>query len=648
MKQLQESGTPTLQYSNTPTSGWFGKISYLLLAFLPVIILTKELSARKFPGRFIYPDYFGLFKFLFHLQEALLVGLVVALAGMLVARITNRWLRFAIYCPIWLWVIWLCVWAMVRARFMMQLSPRYVISLLVQPSAITGVGLQPSFFYTVVGTSFAIIFAMAIVGAFLSRRVGTQYAGRVALLSLGIFVLVHVPVRAYVALHINRGQYAVLALDDWSPITLRSEYLFPGLRARRPTLPNLENGARTQAYVEWAKNRPLAEIPRKVDIVWIVIEAFRADAISEKATPYLWSHADEFQLKLDRNHWSGGNASQFGLFSMFTGLSGYHLQTFIRERVRMPFFSFLEKNGYRTRIAQRSYFKFANFSLLLPASIASGRARAVNADDSDARMIDALLEDMNSRPSGFATDIVTFNATHWPFLYPAEDNIFQPAGAISRGHFTRTAAEAAEAHNRFRNSCHFVDRQIGRILEFLRERGALDRTLIIITGDHGEEFMERGQVFHTGAMNDYQGRPVLWMRFPDHAIGPVTSEELTSHIDILPTLLDFMGFDEDVLRTQGQSLLHPRTRRSALLVSEQGYNIPFYNALVTKDYITRWRNTPPRASSFSGVERRDGRRVVGEEWLSEAKVAYPIAAHEYEILPDPAAPLSQWRDEIGD
>ena len=642
VKQLQQSGTPTSQDSNTPTPGWLARISYFLLLVLPVILLTKELSARRFPGQFFYPDYFGLFKFLYHLQEALLIGMIVAFTGILAARVPSRLLRFACYLPISTWVVWLVVWAIVRAAFMMELSPQYVIELLVRPTSIHAVGLSPSSFYPVLIVSVAIVITISVAGVYLSRRITVRFADAVALFFLGVFLVVHVPVRAYVAYHVNRGQHAVLGLDDWSPISLRTEYVMPGLRERRPTLPNLEETARTRAYLEWIKVRPVHQIPRKFNIVWIVIEACRADAISEQVTPYLWSHAKEFQLKLDRNHWSGGNATQFGLFSMFTGISGYHLPTFKREGVRIPFFTLLEQNGYRVRLGKRRYFRFTQFQSLLPDSILSGRAEGATFAQTDAAMTEALLVDMNLRPAAPSVDIVTFDATHWPFSYPPEDDLFKPAGPIAtHARFTRTAAEAGEAFNRYRNASHFIDRQIEKIIESLRARGALDHTIVLIMGDHGEEFMERGQVFHCGAMNDYQGRSLLWIHFPDALMSSITNDQLTSHTDIIPTLLDFLGFKEDVLRTQGQSLLHPTRSRTALLVSEQGYFFPYYNALVTKDYITRWRNRR-HAFSFSGVERRDGRSVVGDEWLSEAKAAYPIAAREYEILPDPAAPLQKW------
>ena len=95
---------------------WAARIGYLSLSILPIVLLTKELSARRFPGRFVYPHHFYLFAFLFHWQEGLFVGLVVAFIGLVAVRVANRWLRFAIYFPIIFWTMWLVIWASVRSR----------------------------------------------------------------------------------------------------------------------------------------------------------------------------------------------------------------------------------------------------------------------------------------------------------------------------------------------------------------------------------------------------------------------------------------------------------------------------------------------------------------------------------------------------
>ena len=617
---------------------WAARLGYLFVSVLPIVLLTKELSARRLPGRFVYPDYFYLFALLFHLQEGLFVGLTLTLVGLIAVRLANHWLRFAIYFPIVFWIVWLVTWASVRSRLAFQISPSYALALVTHPGAIDAVGLQRVPFYAVVVFSVALMIAVSIFGAWLTRLIRPGFASFCAVLVLAIFLAVHVPVRAYVTHHVNRGQYAVLALDDWAAFPLRTEYLIPAARVGRPTLPNLEDQKRTLAYIEWIKHPLAVEIPRKIDMLWIMVEGFRADAIDEKATPYLWAHANEFQLKLDRNHWSGGNSTQFGLFALFSGLSGYHLQTFMRAGAHLPLFDLLAHNRYRVRIAQGNYFEFGQFLSLFPPSVVIERVRRGAATDRDIQMVNRLLEDMKSRSAHPSCDIVTFDATHWPFSFLPQDKVFEPAIEVSYAHFTRSPADAEQAHNRFRNASRGVDRQIGRIMETLRTKDALKRAAVIVTGDHGEEFLERGQLFHSGAMNDYQGRPVLWMHFPDGTVPAPTSGELTSHLDILPTLLELCGFKEDILRTQGESLLHSPPKRKALLLSEQGYSFPEYHALVTHDYVSRWRNASS-LFSFSGVERRDGTSVRGNEWLEQARSFYPDAAGRYETLPDVNAAL---------
>jgi membrane-anchored protein YejM (alkaline phosphatase superfamily) len=110
-------------------------------------------------------------------------------------------------------------------------------------------------------------------------------------------------------------------------VTNKALAISPRARAARCSKENnnqIHSGQRDSDYVEYMRHLSVPQIPHKIDIVWIVVESFRADAIDENMAPYLWNHRDDFQLKLNQNHWSGGNCSQFGLFSMFTGVSGYH------------------------------------------------------------------------------------------------------------------------------------------------------------------------------------------------------------------------------------------------------------------------------------------------------------------------------------
>jgi len=115
----------------------------------------------------------------------------------------------------------------------------------------------------------------------------------------------------------------------------------------------------------------------------------------------------------------------------------------------------------------------------------------------------------------------------------------------------------------------YTDAMVGRVLRSLRGTGILDRAIVVITSDHGEEFQEHGRFLHESVFEPVVRVP-LWIRFPrgEHA-GVVDS--LAQGIDVAPTILDALGFSiPDAM--QGRSLLsivrgEPSPKRYALIQS---------------------------------------------------------------------------------
>src|SRR5205823_4720970 len=164
------------------------------------------------------------------------------------------------------------------------------------------------------------------------------------------------PVRAYCIRQINRNQAAVLAYDDCVAFPLRSEALIPGLRSARFATADLASSEANVRYFQTLKTMPMPTISRRPNIFWLNIESFRADAVEAESMPHLWSYRDRFQIRLEREHWSGGNATQFGLFSMLTGLSGHHFASFQKFGIKAPLLRLLVANGYRLSGGKDSYF----------------------------------------------------------------------------------------------------------------------------------------------------------------------------------------------------------------------------------------------------------------------------------------------------
>lgn len=85
-----------------------------------------------------------------------------------------------------------------------------------------------------------------------------------------------------------------------------------------------------------------------------------------------------------------------------------------------------------------------------------------------------------------------------------------------------------------------MDTELGRLMEFLRTEGLLDQCLLILTSDHGEEFLEHGGVLHTRHQYQELLRVPLILRGPGipsgiHVTTPV------SLVDLVPTVLAALG-----------------------------------------------------------------------------------------------------------
>ena len=96
------------------------------------------------------------------------------------------------------------------------------------------------------------------------------------------------------------------------------------------------------------------------------------------------------------------------------------------------------------------------------------------------------------------------------------------------------------------------DRNFGVLRKKLEELGAWDRTVLILTADHGEGFGEHGVYHHGNALYEELVRVPLMIRVP--GVKPARIDVPVSGIDIGPTLLDLMG-EKTPARFMGQSLV---------------------------------------------------------------------------------------------
>jgi arylsulfatase A-like enzyme len=87
------------------------------------------------------------------------------------------------------------------------------------------------------------------------------------------------------------------------------------------------------------------------------------------------------------------------------------------------------------------------------------------------------------------------------------------------------------------------DAAFGSFLDGLRDRGLLDRTLVIFTADHGEEFIEHGGTGHGKTLYQEVVRIPLIIRPPGGAAAALRATGVVEQIDLLPTILGYLDID---------------------------------------------------------------------------------------------------------
>jgi membrane-anchored protein YejM (alkaline phosphatase superfamily) len=627
----------------SPESKNFSSALYLELV-LAVGIILSCINALEVVGGIASRDWLPFYQTALHVQFGV-YGCAVLATLLFLLPLTRlpALIRIPVFTAFFVWLIWIIVWVLARRAFGIELTTDIVWELFTNPAAITAVGLGATEFFLAAAILLSVGALIGIASDRVSQRTSKDVLRRGCVISLAAFAFIHLPLRLHARYGSANGQ-PIVVYNDYVPAILHLEQSSVDSSGARRELPNLESRVRDAAYFDPKRLEQLPVIPQPRNIIWINVESLRFDAIEPGAMPRLAGDADHFQIKLDRQHWSAGNATQFGVFSQLTGLSGFHFHNLTQAKVADPFLLLLAQNGYRLRVAKKNQLKYIGLAVLLPPGTIEEDVETKANGEEDRLMVDAYLRDCAARQPGTRSfDFIAFDATHFPYLYPTAHGIFQPAGSPPSGSqlVLGFEEEVGLLRNRYRNACHFVDEQIGRILDDLRARGEFDSTIVVILGDHGEEFRERGQMTHAAVLNDFQARTPLWLHLPGIGPEPVPIDVPTTHLDVVPTILQTLGFEEDVLHTQGRSLLSELGYRPVLALSDTGFSIPRYRTLVTDTYISRW-SLQPLEHRFAGVQRRDGEKVEGEDWLREARQWNSTAAEMYELLPDVSAPARKF------
>ncbi len=326
------------------------------------------------------------------------------------------------------------------------------------------------------------------------------------------------------------------------PITFKSVLRDLGFK------PSEKNVLTAKQNKNLALNYPLKEIKQRPDstkynIVWLVAESLRADMLNPEVMPQTYKFAQKGQWFL--NHYSGGNGTRKALFSMFYGLYGNYWDAFLNEQRSPVVMDLLQNNGYQIDLYTSARFTYPEFDKTLFSKIPKKQLHEQPTGvgwKSDRENVAKMLKFISTRDKNTPfMSFLFFESPHARYYFP-------PECAIRKNYlkdFNYATADIAKdidlIHNRYINSCYHLDTQLARIIDYLEKEKLLDTTIVIITGDHGEEFMEHGRWGHNSAFVEQQVRTPMIICVP--GMKPKQYTKMTSHLDISPTVMHLLGVE---------------------------------------------------------------------------------------------------------
>lgn len=337
------------------------------------------------------------------------------------------------------------------------------------------------------------------------------------------------------------------AFPLYQPLTMRKLLVTLGVAQTREEERDAWDPGASQLHYPSAPLR--VEPPgHPLNVVWLVGESLRWDLLTPEIMPNVQRLADEAWSF--EHHYSGGNGTRMGMFSMFYGLYGPYWFSFLSERRSPVLMQVLEQQNYQFGIYSSARFSYPEFDRTifadLPPADLHDSAETYYDDDwergwkNDRARTTDLIEflDQRDRTRPFFS-FLFFESTHYRYYFPEESVIQRPyLTDVDLGELS--GPDRIElTHARYVNAAHHLDQQIGRIVDYLERDDRLEDTLILITGDHGEEFWEKGRRGHNSDFHEEQLRVplVLWIPGAGHR----TVGAMTSHVDIAPTLLPLFG-----------------------------------------------------------------------------------------------------------
>ncbi|HFQ5429076.1 TPA: DUF3413 domain-containing protein [Vibrio vulnificus] len=339
-------------------------------------------------------------------------------------------------------------------------------------------------------------------------------------------------------------------------------------------------------------NYPLAPlqtqpVEKPLNIMLLVVDSWRADTFNADNTPNMWKYAQSGVVF--NNHIATGNATRTGIFGLFYGIPGTYWHGFLANQQSPVLIDRLQALDYQLGIFTAAQLRKPEFNQTVFTKVENLRIGSEGGRPSelDADLTQDWLAWYDQRDKSKPTFSFLFYDAPHGYDFPADfEPKYEPMLKEVNYLKLNNDTDPTPFFNRYKTSVRYVDSMATKVLNKLKESGDLENTLVIITGDHGQEMNDNKLNFwgHNSNFTDAQVNVPFAIFGPgvDAAKMQWSTEALTSHQDVVPTLMKhYLGVTNDVKDySVGEDLLGDAVKRDWIISSNySGY------AIITEDNI---------------------------------------------------------------
>ena len=317
-----------------------------------------------------------------------------------------------------------------------------------------------------------------------------------------------------------------------------------------------------------------------VNVVFLVFESLRSDMNDPEIMPNLHEFSKEWISS--QQHFSNSNCTGNGTFGVLTGLTPFYWYPSYKKELQPSALSVFDQLDYEMDVytttelgysdmdkhiftdAFDEVYKFTGYG----GGLGHPMVKRSNLYKWDEMMVDEFIANFTSEEKdGPSLSYLWFYSTHFNYYFPESFGKFEPYIKRHYQIYEKGLQQESDlVFNRYKNAAHYVDNLIGKIVAEIKASGQWENTILVVTGDHGEEFNEFGRFAHSYSFKNVQASTPFAMHIPGTS---VPNYNITSHADIMPTILDYM--DVSVPYDQylsGKSLLDYDANQDFALVQE--------------------------------------------------------------------------------